>query len=130
MRTRHTWAAGHVHARLGDVRRAATHLESAHRKLLKDGLTREVLASGLDVGQFRCRNPELLRQDNQITAELTIKGCLRERPELSDDQRRPLEELLEVLRNYPENAFAELGAFRRSFVAPVPGLLGERIGTE
>ena len=35
-----------------------------------------------------------------------------------------------VLKKHPEKAFSELGAFRRSFIAPVPGILGERIGSE
>jgi hypothetical protein len=30
--------------------------------------------------------------------------------------------------DWPENAFDELGAFRRSFIAPVPSGLAERIG--
>ena len=33
-------------------------------------------------------------------------------------------------QSVPENAFEELVAFRRSFIAPVPGAMAERIGAK
>lgn len=120
------WAKGHVHARLGELRPAAAQPDRAASRLLKGGLTREALASSLDGAQLRCR-PGKLRGDNLHAARRLLARCADTRRDLSADQRKTLEELENVIENYPENAFAVLGAYRRSFVAPVPGQLGERI---
>lgn len=128
-RTRVAWVRGHLEARMGNVTRASNLLEVACRKLLVDGLPREVTAAVLDFGQLKCR-PSNLREDNVRTAVRWIERCLDQRDDLSDDHRRGLKEMAKVLRYSPECGFDELGTFRRSFVAPVPGLLGERIGPD
>ncbi|HEX9735221.1 MAG TPA: hypothetical protein VGG06_24890 [Thermoanaerobaculia bacterium] len=53
---------------------------------------------------------------------------LEKRPDLDEDYRSGLKTMIDVLGDWPENAFDELGAFRRSFIAPVPSGLAERIG--
>ena len=126
LRTRSCWVKGHLHARLGDLRRARTQLERAQVRLLTEGLLREAVAVVLDNAQLRCRHPEP-RGDNLLSAQLAVAACLK-RPDLTDKHRRGLEEMAKVLEKHPEKAFDELGAFRRSFIAPVPGILGERIG--
>lgn len=88
---------------------------------------REALASSIDGAQLRCR-PGKLRGDNLHAARRLLARCADTRRDLTADQRKTLEELENVIENYPEDAFAVLGAYRRSFVAPVPGQLGERIG--
>lgn len=128
-RTRVAWVSGHLQARLGNVTRASGLLEVACRKLLVGGLPREVAAAVLDFGQLKCR-PSNLREDNVRSAIRWIERCLDKRDDLSPDHRRGLTEMVKVLRQSPETAFDELGALRRSFVAPVPGLLGERIGPD
>ncbi len=47
---------------------------------------------------------------------------------MGDALREGMEEMVAVLEDYPESAFDRLVDFRRSFIAPVPGLLGERMG--
>jgi hypothetical protein len=128
-RTRVTWVRGHLQARLGHVTQAAHLLDMACRRLLADGLPREIAAAVLDFAQLKCRTSNL-REDNVKTAIRAIERCLDRRDDLSDDHRRGLQEMVEVLRRSPESAFGELGAFRGSFVAPVPGLIGERIGPD
>lgn len=127
VRGRKYWAEGHLHARRGDVVRARKRLERGQRKLLAGGYRREVVASAIDVAQLRMRMEEPT-DDNVRFARRLLAKCIAERPDLSDDQRRGLREMDLVLARYPENAFEELGRFRRSFVAPVPSGLAERIG--
>lgn len=128
--TRSFWARGHFQARQGDVRRADVCLETALDRLSVKGLDREVLAASLDRAQLRCRPAEVLRADNLTMARTTLAKCLRTRPELGEDHKKGLAEMVKILQDDPDVAFRELGAFRRSFVAPVPGQLGERIGPE
>jgi hypothetical protein len=128
-RTRVSWVEGHLQARLGNVTRASDLLEIACRKLLVDGLPREIVASVLDFAQLKCR-PANVRDDNVRAAIRWLEKCLAKRDDLPPDHRRGLLEMVAVLRRSPESAFPELGDFRRSFVAPVPGLLGERIGPD
>lgn len=127
--TRRFWAQGHFHARLGDVRRSDANLERALNRLFADGLDREVVAAALDRAQLRCRG-SWVRDDNLRTAKSTIGRLVRQRPGLAEDHRRRLAEIENVLQKSPEDAFQEIGAVRRSFVAPIPGRLGERIGPE
>lgn len=128
--TRAFWARGHFHARQGDVRRADVCLETALERLSAKGLDREVLAASLDRAQLRCRPAEVLRSDNLTVARTTLGKCLRTRPGLREDHKEGLAEMEKILHHDPDVAFRELGAFRRSFIAPVPGQLGERIGPE
>lgn len=125
LRTRMSWARGHHHARLGHVRPARENLESAYRKLLYDGHEREIAAAAVDVAQFRCRHADPRERDVEFALQ-AIERCLAKRSDLTEDRRRGLAEMVKVLKRNPEDAFAELGAFRRSFTAPVPGRLGER----
>ncbi|HEX9735703.1 MAG TPA: hypothetical protein VGG06_27400 [Thermoanaerobaculia bacterium] len=132
VRARKLWAEGHLYARLGDLVRARRRLERAHKRILVHGWTREVTACGVDVAQIRCRkgaDPTLapLTENVRIARRALVKS-LETRPDLDEDYRSGLEAMIEVLDDWPENAFDELGAFRRSFIAPVPSGLAERIG--
>jgi tetratricopeptide (TPR) repeat protein len=126
LRTRMSWARGHHHARLDEARPARESLESAFRKLLFDGHEREIAAAAVDVATFRCRSAEPRQRDVDAALE-AIGRCLAKRADLTEDRRRGLGEMVRVLQRRPEAAFAELRAFRRSFTAPVPGRLGERV---
>lgn len=126
VRTRMSWGRGHHNARLGDARRAREHLESAYGKLLADGHEREIVAAAVDVAQHRCRRSEP-RDDDVRVALRAIERCVATRSDLTEDHRRGLAEMVRVLKRAPEDAFTELGSFRRSFTAPVPGRLGERV---
>lgn len=126
-RTRTHWVQAHLHARLGNIPRAMELLEMACGKLMKDGLPREIVAAVIDLVQLKCR-PSNLRQDNLRSARQWLERCLKKRTDLPDEHRLGLEKMLTVVRSNPEGAFDELVKFRRSFIAPVPGLLGERIG--
>ena len=61
-------------------------------------------------------------------ARKVLADCAKRRSDLTPLHREGLAEMDDVLRRRPEDAFAELVAFRKSFPAPVPGRLGERIG--
>lgn len=62
------------------------------------------------------------------SAKRDIETCLARREDMGDALREGMEEMVAVLEDYPESAFDRLVDFRRSFIAPVPGLLGERMG--
>ncbi len=126
LRLRAAWAKAHFYANLGDVRRARDLLESAISRLFLDGLPRELVAAVLDLGQLRCRHPEP-REDGLALSRALMKRCLDRRADLPVSLREGLEEVRNDLKVYPEDAFQRLGEFRRSFIAPVPGLLGERM---
>ncbi len=129
VRARAAWVAGHLYARIGDMRRALDRFETALGKLLTDGLAREIVAVTIDAAQLRSRHAAPL-DDSLRMASGAIDRCLDRRCDLSDDHRRGLEQMKNVLKVYPESAFGELEAFRKSFIAPVPGRLGERIGPD
>ena len=129
VRARASWVAGHLYARLGDMRRALDRFESARGKLLTDGLAREIVAVTIDTAQLRSRHA-VPHDDSLRCASGAIDRCLSRRADLSDDHRRALEQMKKILKGYPECAFGELEAFRKSFIAPVPGRLGERLGPE
>ena len=42
-------------------------------------------------------------------------------------EQEPEASILRVLEVYPDSAFDEMVALRRSFIAPVPGVMVERI---
>ncbi len=94
---------------------------------MADGLPREAVAAALDLGQLRCRAGLPTRHNWQATIKL-IERCLDRRPDLADDHRRGLGEILGVLETHPESAFFEMVELRCSFKAPVPGVMAERIG--
>jgi hypothetical protein len=91
-----------------------------------------VTACGVDVAQIRCRkaaDPTLAPLDANVgIARRALVKSLETRPDLDEDYRSGLKTMIGVLDDWPENAFDELGAFRRSFIAPVPSGLAERIG--
>ncbi len=57
-----------------------------------------------------------------------MRRCLDRRADLPAALRERLVQLRIDLKKYPEDSFKLLGECRRSFIAPVPGLLGERMG--
>lgn len=128
-RTRTRWVQAHLQARLGNVSRAIELMEMACRALIKDGLAREIVAGVIDLGQLKCR-PSNLREDNLASARRWIERCLDKRDDLSEEHRAGLKKILAVFKSHPEDVFDRLGELRQSFVAPVPGLLGERIGPQ
>ena len=127
VRTRASWTNTHLYARLGDLRRARLAVKSVHGRHLVDGLTREVVASAVDSLQLDFWQGEPPDKIVERGRKL-IKTCIETRPDLTADQRSGLSQMDYQLRRYPETAFRELVAFRKSFPAPVPGRLGERIG--
>ncbi len=126
LRLRAAWAKSHFYANLGDVRRARTLLASAINRLFLDGLARELVAAILDLGMLRCRHPEP-REDGLALTRKLVERCLARRAGLTAALSEQLKQLLQDLEKYPHDAFALLLACRRSFIAPVPGLLGERL---
>ena len=128
VRTRLFWVKGHLYARTGDMRRSRLCLERAQTRLIAEGLAREAVAVTLDLAQLRCRQWQPWG-GNEAEAQRLISRCLKGRSDLKPEHREGLEHLRDVvLSKYPESAFTELCAFRRSFIAPVPGVLSERIG--
>ena len=124
---RRFWAEGQLYGRLGEVPTAYRKFAYAQNRLLPDGLVREALAVSLDGAQIRCR-PTHLREDNLDKAWKALERCLKQRQDLDQGQRDGLRALMKVIRRNPHVAFEEIGKFRRSFIAPVPGQFGERIG--
>lgn len=124
--TRRTWADAHLRARQGDFDRARPLIRSAYTRLLADGLPREAVAAALDFGQIRCRAGLPSARNWRAAIKLTER-CLQQRADLGADHRHGLGEILKVLEKYPESAFKEMVALRRSFIAPVPGVMAERI---
>ncbi len=86
----------------------------------------EYVAATFDRCQLICRGVEPRGDSPELALEL-IETC-RRRPDLDD----PLEERLDAMKNVlelrPEHAYRELVDCRRSFIAPVPGAMAERIG--
>ncbi len=99
---------------------------SAYSRLLADGPAREAVADALDCGQPRWRVGLPTKINWQAAIDLTQR-CLDRRPDLPDDHREGLSQILLVLEAYPDSAFDEMVSLRRSFVAPVPGVMVERI---
>ncbi len=126
--TRRIWAGAQLKARLGDFRGALPMFRRAYTRLLADGLGREAVAAGLDLGQLLCRGDDLPWGRNAETATQVMKRCRDRRPDLAAAHRDGLAEVLKVLDKYPESAFDAMVALRRSFIAPVPGVMVERIG--
>ena len=126
-----TWIRAHLHARIGDVRRAPDELKSVHAAHLVDGLPREAVGSAVDSAQLRVRPQARYyepRTPDVEAARKVLATCAARRSDLTPAHREGLAAMDDVLRRRPEDAFAELVAFRKSFKAPVPGRLGERIG--
>ncbi len=126
LRRRADWARSHFHANLGDVRRARDLLVSAIGRLFLNGLARELVAAILDLAMLRCRHPEP-REDGLALTRKLIERCRARRPDMPAELDERLKAMLNVLEVCPENAFDRLLDCRRSFRAPVPGLLGERL---
>ncbi len=128
VRTRVRWTEAHVQARLGNVHRAQQLMASALGDLLENGLTREAVNGTLDFGQLKCRGPEPLDREIDDTLK-AIETCLAKRSDLTEENRRELEELKDtVLPRFPEDAVTVLRRVRKSFRSPVPPRLAERIG--
>ncbi len=125
MRTRSNWTQAHIDARLGNLKYAHRHFEGAWGQLLENGLPREATACTLDRCILLCRRGEPYGE-NSRTALRLIDRCLRDRPDLTALHREGFGKMQDVLRRHPENAFRELVAFRRSFIAPVPSVMAER----
>ncbi len=125
--TRRTWADAHLQARQGNFSRALTLMKRAYIRLLADGLPREAVAVTLDLGQLRCRRPFLPWGGNWQVAIEVLERCRDQRSDLPEVHREGLKELLGVLADHPESAFDQLVELRRSFIAPVPGVMVERI---
>lgn len=128
MRTRAAWAGTHLSARRGNFRSALARIKSAWTQLRYTGLAREFVAATLDRCQLICRGVEP-RGDSPEKALQLIKTCAQ-RPDLTDALKERLKAMKSVLEIRPENAFAELVDCRRSFIAPVPGAMAERIGAQ
>ncbi len=127
VRTRMRWASGHLAARRGRIRQSRRDFEFAYRNLLREGLAREAVAVTLDLAQLLCRHGEPYG-DNAKTALRLVNTCLERRPDLTAAHIEGLKTMQDVLSRRPEEAFRELVAFRRSFIAPVPGVMAERFG--
>ena len=125
---RSAWAGSHLSARLGDFRSALRQLKSAWGHLRYNGLEREFVAATLDRCQLMCRGVEP-RGDSPAKAQELIQICL-DRPNLPEPLSERLEAMHHVLEYRPEDAFKELVDCRRSFIAPVPGAMAERIGAK
>ena len=123
------WSGSHLSARQGDYRRARRQIKSACVQLRYQGLAREYVAATVDRCQLICRGVEP-RGDSPDTARELITACRGHRADLSDAHREGLKEMQHVLEVRPHNAFDELVGFRRSFIAPVPGAMAERIGAK
>ncbi len=104
-------------------------MASALGNLLEKGLAREAVTGTLDFGQLKCRSSEPLDRDVDATL-MAVNACLEKRADLTEEHRRELKEISsKVLPRFPENAVTVLRRVRKSFVAPVPPRLAERIGT-
>ncbi len=125
--TRRLWADVHLQARQGRFDLALPLMRRAYARLLAGGLARETVAAALDYGQLRCR-AGLPSARNWKAATQLIERCLARRPDLAADHRDGLAEILGVLADFPEDAFGEMVSLRGSFVAPIPGVMAERIG--
>lgn len=128
MRTRAAWAGAHLSARLGDYPRARRQLKSAWIQLRANGLARELVAATLDRCQLICRGVEPRGDSPEVALEL-IEIC-QQRPDLDEPLIERLDAMHSVLEHRPEHAFRELVDCRRSFIAPVPGAMAERIGAK
>ncbi len=125
--TRRLWAGAHLKARLGDYAGALRMFRRAYARLLADGLAREAVAVALDYGQLLCRGRDLPWGRNSEKASRVIERCRDRRGDLGAGHREILAEVLRVLDEYPESAFDVMVSGRRSFIAPVPGVMAERL---
>ncbi len=128
MHTRSAWAGTHLSARRGDFRGARRQIKRAWTQLRYNGLARELVAATLDRCQLICRGVEPRGDSPEVALEL-IKTC-SQRPDLDDGLKERLQAMRSVLEVRPEHAFSELVDCRRSFIAPVPGAMAERIGAK
>ncbi len=126
MRTRAGWTACHLSARRGDFKSARRQIQSAWTQLRYNGLPRELVAATLDRCQLICRGVEP-RGDSPDVALGLVETCLKH-PKMTDGLNERLKAMISVLEVRPEHAFKELVDCRRSFIAPVPGAMAERIG--
>ncbi len=126
MHTRSAWAGAQLSARQGDYRRSRQLFKRAWIQLRHDGLAREYVAATLDRCQLICRGVEPRGDSPELALEL-IETC-RRRPDLDGPLSERLDAMKNVLEVRPEDAFRELVDCRRSFIAPVPGAMAERIG--
>lgn len=128
---------GLVRARLGGKRNfriARERLEGATVKLRRHGTPLDALAGALDAAQFRCRpHPNAKEGEaffptatNLRTAKRWLQRC-GDRSDLGE-HKEALDDLVGVLEDQPETAFAAIGSYREKLGAPVAALLGERIG--
>ncbi len=133
-----THVEGLVYARLGgksNFRAARDRLDGAAAKLVNHGAPIDALAGALDAAQFRCRaHPNAKYDDlhfpsgnNLRIAKRLLQKCA-ERSDLGPGHQKGIAALLNVFKHRPEDAFANIGAFRETLDAPVAALLGDRIG--
>ncbi len=114
-------------ARLGDFDAARRLFRRAYFRLLADGLAREAVAVTLDYAQLLCRGRDLPWGRNSELAAGVIERCRERRGDLGACHHEILAEVLRVLEVYPESAFDLMVGARRSFIAPVPGVMAERL---
>ncbi len=124
---RRSWTDAHLQARQGNFRRARNLMQSAYTRTLADGLPREAVAATLDLGQLKCRAWDVPPRRIWREAIGLTQRCLDRRPDLAVGHREGLGEILGVLHDYPEDAFDQMVAFRRSFIVSVPGVMAERL---
>ena len=127
VRSRWIWARGQVRARQGDIALARKDLETAFQRHLTAGLPREAVATSLDVAQLLCRRDDPWGE-NAASARREVGRCLARRTDLPETLREGLVEMQNVLKRHAHVALRELVAFRRSFIATIPGVMAERLG--
>jgi hypothetical protein len=123
VRVRKCWVEGLVHGRLGDWRKAVDKLDSARQALLRSGPPRHAVAVTLDECQAHARRM------NDVSLRLIERmlGICRRKRDLDPTMRNHLKHLLKAVSWQPETAPYRLASFRKSFIVPVPGLLGELV---
>ncbi len=128
VRTYLRWLEGLVEARGGDYKRAIERLDRVRRRFLKTGPTRVAVAVTADLAMVYSRSRGLHQQTIDAISPI-LSRCLQSPPQpLGTELRLGLEQVSEVLDDRPESVFDALVALRSSFLAPIPGILAERIG--
>jgi hypothetical protein len=120
---RKSWVEGLVLGRLGEWKAALKRLESGRQALLKTGPPRHAVAITVDVCQAHAR----WMNDVSKRAIQRMLGICQGRKNLDREMKNQLKHLKTAVSWQPASAPQQLAAFRRSFIVPVPGLLGELV---